>query len=315
MSSFSDQLVSAILDRQSAFVVGLDPSPDLLPPSIRSSPSTGPISLEADAKAVFAFNCQIIDAVHDLVVAVKPQSAFYERLGVPGVQALSDTIEYARQAGLLVILDAKRNDIGSTAAAYAEAYLGGDAGSKRERTRTIFGVDALTVNPYLGSDGVLPFTQAAAQFGRGVFVLVQTSNPSAVELQDLRIEQCGAASMTLAQVVAGMVAEWAAPLVGKSGYSSVGAVVGATFPEQARSFREIMPQSFFLVPGVGSQGGNPADLEPFFNEDGLGAIVSASRSVIYAYRDRKWSHLTFATAARNATAELRDVVEKIRNRR
>ncbi len=309
---FADRLVAQVLSKQSHLVVGLDPRLDLLPARLvaRHRKEYG-LSQQAAAMAILEFNLGIIDAVAELVPAVKPQMAFYEEYGPAGMEILGQTVRYARQKGLIVILDGKRNDIGSTAEAYASAYLsGGPAGDLH--------ADAITVNPYLGEDGVKPFINRGPE--KGVFVLVKTSNPSSGQLQDLVVD--GRNARPLYEVVAGLVDEWGSGLVGKSGYSSVGAVVGATYPEVARRLRALMPGAYFLAPGFGAQGATVEDAAAAFNEDGMGALVNVSRAVIYAFRndpgyqaaahsssdgnstDRSSTEEDFAVAARKAVLEI-----------
>lgn len=313
---FPDRLLTAIARLKSAVVVGLDPYLDYLPPQFQEGfvEQSGVEALKVAAAAVREFDRRIIDAISDVVPAVKPQAAFYERLGVPGISTLLDTIQYARSKGLLVILDAKRNDIAHTAEAYADAYLRGTTMPGKPRQVPTFIVDALTVTPYLGSDGVLPFVNAGASCGQGIFVLVKTSNPSSVEVQDLVVCKPGGSDKPLSHVIGDKVSEWGSTVIGTSGYSLVGAVVGATFPHEARALRRIMPRSIFLVPGVGAQGANLATLPEFFNDDGHGAIIAASRSLIYAYREAEWAGLPFDEATRRATMKLRDEVQAAREK-
>ena len=237
-------------------------------------------------------------------MAVKPQVAFYEQYGPWGMHALVQTVEYAQAQGLLVIADAKRNDIGSTAEAYAQAYLGGLAAADVPvwSLRT----DAVTINAYLGSDGVQPFVQAAKAAAAGVFVLVKTSNPSSGELQDRLLD-----GEPLAARMARWVDRWGADLRGEAGYSSLGAVVGATYPEQAAGLRQLMPRAIFLVPGYGAQGGSAADVAPMFNADGRGAIVNSSRGIIFAYqRLSEYGPERYADAARAAAILARDDINR-----
>ncbi len=313
---FADRLVAKVLARQSHVVVGLDPRLDLLPAHLvnRCRKEFGSTH-QAAAMAIFEFNRQIIDAVADLAPAVKPQMAFYEEYGAAGIEALHLTVNYAKRKGLLVILDGKRNDIGSTAEAYARAYLGGDGETAIGSHATqAGGADAVTVNAYLGEDGVEPFISYGPE--KGTFILVKTSNPSSGQLQDLFVgpgEHPAQHLRPLYEVVAGLVDQWGRDLVGKSGYSSVGAVVGATYPEVARRLRDIMPRAYFLVPGFGAQGATAADAAAAFNDDGLGALVNVSRAVIYAYRNNPGyntanhdgaGEVDFAAAARKAVQEI-----------
>ncbi len=297
--SFAERLIQEITRKQSHVVVGLDPVYERLPASLRRPAAT---SLRQVAEAVVRFNQGIIDAVADLVAVVKPQIAFYERYGWHGVAAYADTVTYARQRGLLVIADVKRNDIGSTAAAYADAHLGRVTVAGREHRA--FEADAATVTPYLGADGIDPFLEACRRWDKGLFVLVKTSNPSSGQLQDLVVTRAGE-QRPLAEEVARLVCGWGRSCgLGAHGYSPVGAVVGATYPEHARRLRSIMAESFFLVPGYGTQGGTAADVLDCFNEDGYGALISASRSVLYAFAEQHGAEPDFAAAARAAVQQM-----------
>ena len=281
--NFADRLCAAVLDKGSRVCVGLDPNPDCLPSHLLEGSRAG--------EAVERFCCEIIDAVAEHCVAVKPQAAYFEALREAASPVLWSVMRYAKQAGLLVILDGKRNDIGSTADAYARAYLRDDAP-----------VDAITVNPYLGSNGVIPFVKTAAAEARGLFVLVKTSNPSSGELQDLSLQD---ADKLVYQHIADLVREWGEELVGDSGYSSVGAVVGATYPQELGELRARMPQTLLLVPGYGAQGATAQDVAVAFDERGLGAIVNSSRGIIFAYQKRDLPPTEFAQAAQAATVEMK----------
>ena len=260
-------------------------------------------SLEAAADAILRYNKALVDAFYDLVPAVKPQIAMYEQFGIPGLKAFVETVDYCRQKGLIVIGDIKRGDIGSTSAAYANAHLGKvEVGSTK---LTAFDEDFCTVNPYLGSDGVKPFIDACNEYDRGIFVLVKTSNPSSGELQDRVLHD---EDSTVYEAVGIKVNEWA-KLSMDGTYSNVGAVVGATYPKMGEILRRIMPKSFLLVPGYGAQGGTGKDLKPFFNSDGLGAIVNSSRGIIAAYKKDKYAHFGedgFADAARAAVLDMKE---------
>jgi len=286
---FADRLVEAIKAKGNPICVGLDPRLDKIPEFIRKDAFEAAENegrpLRAAAEALLVFNKGIIDAVADLVPVVKPQVAFYEIFGHEGMRVYEETIDYAHSKGLITIADVKRNDIGSTAEAYAEAYLGET--KVEDESMRVFDADSLTVNGYLGSDGVKPFVKVAANDGKGLFVLVKTSNPSSGELQDLHVYDEVAKeekAKTLYEIMGYYVDSWGADEVGESGYSCVGAVVGATYPEQAKVLRKLMPNAYFLVPGYGAQGGGAADVKPCFNEDGLGAIVNSSRGIIFAYK-------------------------------
>lgn len=285
-SSFSDRLGDAVERKRSQLVVGLDPRPELLPVEIRGDAHLG---REQAAEACARFCRGLVDAVAPYVVAVKPQVAFFEALGADGARALEDACAYARRAGLLVIADAKRGDIGSTARAYAAAFL--EAPEDGEAL-----ADAVTVSPYLGRDALEPFLLACRREGAGVFCLVKTSNAGSAEIQDLALSD----GRPLWQEVARLVQEWGEDLVGERGLSSVGAVVGATHPRAVGEARRLMPQSILLLPGVGAQGATPADVARAFASGPASALVTVSRSVIYAHRQgvADWRAAAGAEAAR-----------------
>lgn len=277
--NFADRICRSVKRRRSHAVVGLDPVLPRLPAFIRREASGryGPTARGA-AAAFLAFNRLVIDAVADQVAAVKPQSAFYEAYGHHGVEAFWETVKYARSKEVPVIADAKRGDIGSTAEAYAAGFFGHPNPLEVWEDPDLW-ADSLTVNPYLGSDGLEPFVRRCKERGTGIFILVKTSNPSSGELQDQELFS----GETLAQQVAKLVDQLGLGLVGEEGYSSVGAVVGATYPEDLARFRADMPRALILVPGYGAQGGTGDDVVHAFNQDGLGALVNASRSVIFAH--------------------------------
>jgi len=281
VENFADRLIAAVERKGSPVCVGIDPRIDSIPQDIlkhaRQRTDAG-----GRVAAALSFSREIIRIVAPHAAAVKPQVAFFEQLGAAGMMAYAETVRSARRAGLIVIGDVKRSDIGSTAEAYAAAHLCDSADGDEVGA---FTADAVTVNPYLGSDGVKPFIEAARRHGRGVFILVKTSNPSSSEFQDL---DCGGSELFVR--VAEKVNEWGADLVGERGYSSVGAVVGATWPEQAARLRQLMPHAWFLVPGYGAQGGGAEDAAPCFNADGLGAIVNSSRGIIQAWKRPPYSY-------------------------
>ena len=296
MSVFSDRLAAAIRQKRTPLVVGLDPRLEMLPEALRGE--TARNNFDAIAEAYAAFCREVIDVVAPLVPAVKPQSAFFEACGPAGVQALAETIQHARRQGLLVIADAKRNDIGSTAEAYAEAFLG----------EAPLSSDALTVSPYLGDDSLTPFVDACKKDRRGIFVLVKTSNAGGGLFQDLKAD---------GKPLYRHVAEYVERLAGESardcGYGAVGAVVGATYPDQLAELRSAMPHAWLLVPGLGAQGGAARDVAPAFDERGLGAVVNSSRAIIFAHRrdpyrdrfaERQWQSAVEA-ATRETIAALR----------
>ncbi len=275
--NFADRLIAASKRVGNPIVVGIDPRPEEFPAGFLDR---FPSSKAGVSEAIQAFGCNVVDVVAPLVPAVKFQSAFYEAYGPAGISALHATMEHARKRGLLVIFDGKRNDIGSTAEGYARAYLGKvPSGDSYEPS---WDSDAITINPYLGSDGVLPFVKVAAREQKGLFVLVRTSNPSASEFQELQSD-----GKPIYQHVADRVAEWAKPHQGESGYSLVGAVVGATAPEQLAELRKALPGILFLVPGYGHQGGTAQDVAAAFDANGLGAIINSSRGITFAYSQPK----------------------------
>ncbi|MCM1182722.1 MAG: orotidine-5'-phosphate decarboxylase [Roseburia sp.] len=302
-----NRLVDKIKKTGAPIVVGLDPMLKFIPEHIRRAAFTElGETLEGAAEAVWQYNKAIVDAVCDLIPAVKPQIAMYEQFGLPGLAVFERTVNYCKEKGLVVIGDVKRGDIGSTAEAYAVGHLGRvQVGTHSYRG---FEEDFVTVNPYLGSDGVAPFIKVCKEEQRGIFVLVKTSNPSSGEFQDriLRGDAQDDAGRPLYELVGEQVARWGADCMGES-YSYVGAVVGATYPEQGRILRRLMPKTYILVPGYGAQGGKGADLVHFFNEDGLGAIVNSSRGIIAAYQQEQYARFGetgFADASRQAVQDM-----------
>lgn len=298
------RLINEIKKKNAPIVVGLDPQMGFLPKKLlKAGIKEYGESLEAVASAVFDFNKAIIDATYDLIPAVKPQIAMYEQFGIPGMVAFQQTVEYARDKGLVVIGDIKRGDIGSTSGAYAIGHIG--TVQVGEKNILPFNEDMVTVNPYLGSDGVKPFIEICEKNDRGIFVLVKTSNPSSGEFQDREVD-----GRPLYELVGEKVAEWGeASMDGE--YSNVGAVVGATYPEQGRVLRKLMPKTYILVPGYGAQGGRGEDLVDFFNADGLGAIINSSRGIIAAYTKSdyvKFGEEHFAEASRQAVKDMLDDV-------
>ncbi len=295
-----ERLIEKIRETKNPTVVGLDPSYGYVPAYIRAKyAGEFPDPLEGAACAVLEYNKKIIDAICDIVPAVKPQAAYYEAYGWYGMKTFAETVTYARQKGMYVITDGKRNDIGSTMEAYAAAHLG--TVDLDGRTATPFGADALTVNGYLGTDGIAPLLKVCKELDKGIFVLVKTSNPSSGELQDKKINK-----RPVYEVMGKMCESWGKELRGESGYSAVGAVVGATYPEQLSELREKLPHTFFLVPGYGAQGGGAKDVAGAFDENGLGAIVNSSRGIICAYKKDGWTEEQFAEAARAEAIRMRD---------
>ncbi len=298
------RLVEQIRKKEAPIVVGLDPMLSYVPKHIvDAAVKDKGETLEAAAAAVLEYNRAIVDAVYDLVPAVKPQIAMYEQFGIPGLMAFTETVNYCRSKGLIVIGDVKRGDIGSTSKAYATAHLGKvTVGSK---TIPVFDEDFCTVNPYLGTDGIKPFIEECNASDRGIFILVKTSNPSSGEFQDRVLHD---EDSTLYETVAFKVCEWAKQSMDGT-YSNIGAVVGATYPKMGEILRRIMPKSYILVPGYGAQGGTGKDLKPFFNSDGLGAIINSSRGIIAAYRNEKYAGYGeegFADAARAAVLDMKE---------
>ncbi|MDO5397537.1 MAG: orotidine-5'-phosphate decarboxylase [bacterium] len=295
-----DLLVKKIKEKSNPSVAGLDPKIDYVPKYIREKAyAEYGKNLKGATEAIWEFNKGLIDALYDVVPAVKPQSAFYEMYGLPGEEVLHRTIAYAKEKGLYIILDVKRNDIGSTAEAYSKAYLG-KVDIEGELVDAC-PVDCVTVNPYLGTDGIKPFVDDCKTYNKAIFALVKTSNPSSGEFQDKLID-----GKHLFEVVADKVNEWNADTIGESGYGAVGAVVGATYPEQAEILRKLMPNSYFLVPGYGAQGGGARGVLPCFNADGLGAIVNSSRGIMCAYKKGDWKEEQFAEAARAEALRMKD---------
>ncbi len=300
-----DKLVEKIKKTHAPIVVGLDPMMAYVPRHIKEKAfQEQGETLEGAAEAIWQFNKGIIDHVCDLIPAVKPQIAMYEQFGIPGLMAFKKTIDYCHEKDLVVIGDVKRGDIGSTSAAYAAGHIGAvEVGGKTYRP---FDEDFITVNPYLGTDGIQPFVDVCKKEGKGLFILVKTSNPSSGEFQDRLID-----GRPLYEHVGEKVAAWGADCMGAS-YSAIGAVVGATYPEMGKALRKVMPKSFILVPGYGAQGGKGADLVHFFHEDGLGAIVNSSRGIIAAYKQESYASFGeehFGEAARAAVEAMREDIE------
>jgi orotidine-5'-phosphate decarboxylase len=302
MRNFGDRLLDAIDEKENPSIIGLDSDFSKLPACIKEGREKEGDPFDAAAACMLEFNEKVIDEIAGIVPAVKLQSAFYEQYGPAGVRAFIETAGYAKKKGLLVVGDVKRGDIGSTSAAYASAYLGKSV--LFGRTEAAFDMDAITVNPYLGSDGVKPFADEAKNSGKGIFILVKTSNPSSSEIQDL---SCGARKVY--EKVGELVHSWGKDAVGGRGYSSVGAVVGATYPQEARKLRRIMPHAIFLVPGYGSQGGGAGDVLPCFDGDGSGAIVHSARDVIFAYQ-KSGKDERFAQEARAAAIRMKEDITK-----
>lgn len=297
-----DRLIEKIIKCKNHTVVGLDPRYDFVPAYIKEEAlEKHKDYAEAVGEAFFLYNKELIDNIYDIVPAVKPQIAFYEQYGVAGMKSFQRSCDYAKEKGLIVIADAKRGDIGSTAEAYSEAHLGDKEYS--------FNADLLTVNPYLGTDSLEPFIKDCKENEKGIFVLVKTSNKSSGDLQDL---VCN--GKTIYEHVADIVVNLGKEHIGKNGYNFVGAVVGATYREEGAKLRKHMKNSYFLVPGYGAQGGTAEDVVDCFNEDGLGAIVNSSRGIIAAYKSKefagRYSDKDFGAAAREAAIAMRDAINK-----
>jgi len=299
-----DRLIERIRLLKNPTVAGLDPKLSYVPGHIREA-FMGEFEdpLEGAAQAILEFNRGIIDALCDIVPAVKPQAAYYEMYGWQGMRALRETVAYAREKGMYVILDGKRGDIGTTAEAYAAAHLGEtDAG---ERVAA-FGADALTVNGYLGTDGIKPFLDVCREYDKGIFVLVKTSNPSSGELQDKLID-----GKPVYEHMGEACERWGSDTVGAYGYSAVGAVVGATYPRQLSELREKLPRTFFLVPGYGAQGGGAEDVKGAFDKNGLGAVVNSSRAILCAWQKQNAGEQDYASCARAEALRMRDAIMSV----
>ncbi len=297
-----DRMIEKIEQTQNPTVAGLDPKLDYVPEYIKAKcfDKYGE-TLKGAAKALLEFNKGLIDALYDIVPAVKPQAAYYEMYGTAGVKTLYKTQEYARSKGMYVITDGKRNDIGTTMEAYAAAHLG-KVKVGGEEYEPFLG-DALTVNGYLGSDGIKPLIKVCAENDKGIFVLVKTSNPSSGELQDKLVD-----GMPIYELMGKMCEEWGKELPGAYGYSGVGAVVGATYPEQIKQLRAALPHTFFLIPGYGAQGATAKDISAAFDSNGLGGIVNSSRGIMCAYKKQEVNERDYALAARKEAIRMRDEI-------
>ena len=277
MENLADVLIRKIIQKRNPSVIGLDPDIAKMPACYKASKNLD-CPLQDVAEAIVRYNKDVIDALHELVPAVKPQIAFYEKYGSHGVRAFEETVAYAKQKGLVVIEDGKRNDIGNTAKAYAEGHLG-LVESLDGKMVPAFDVDFLTVSTYLGSESIEPFIEVCKASNKGIFILVKTSNSGSGEIQDVETGN----GLSISENVAGYVANCSAQFVGQKGYSPIGAVVGATYPEEAEVLRRMMPKSIFLVPGYGTQGAGAKDVMPCFNSDGLGAVVNSARNILYGH--------------------------------
>ena len=276
-----DNLIEKIKKTNNPTVMGLDPRYEMLPKCVTNK---YPPNLEGVSKAIIEFNKALIDATYDIIPAIKPQIAFYEMYGIPGMESFKETCRYAKEKGMIVIADVKRGDIGSTATGYSNAFLGKTKIGEEEQS--IYDVDFVTVNPYMGTDCVKPFIEDCKKYDKGIFILAKTSNPSSGELQDLKLENQKEVYIQIAE----LVEKWGEELRGKYQYSSVAAVVGATYPEQLKQIRKVAPHTYFLIPGYGAQGGKSNDIALGFDSNGLGGIVNASRSLMCAYKSENWKN-------------------------
>ena len=293
MTNMMDKLINKIQEMQNPTVIGLDPRYEMIPAFIKNKYEK---NLEGVAEAILEFNKKIIDAVYDIIPAVKPQIAFYEMYGLEGMKVFEKTCKYAKEKGMIVIADIKRGDIGTTAKAYSNAFLGKTLiGDKEE---SIYDVDFVTLNPYMGIDAIKPFIDDCKKYNKGAFILVKTSNPSSGDIQDLQLES---GEKVYTKVVK-LVEEWGKDLVGEYGYSSISAVVGATYPKQLEELRKEAPHTFFLIPGYGAQGGKAEDILLGFDKNGIGGIVNSSRGLMCAYKSERWNskytEMQFAEATR-----------------
>lgn len=301
MKNSIDILIDKIKEKNNPTVMGLDPRYDMIPECIRNKYAE---NLSGACDAIFEFNKALIDATYDIIPAVKPQIAFYEMFGLEGLRAFNETCKYAKSKGMLVIADIKRGDIGTTAQGYSNAFIGKTPIGALEYS--IYDVDFVTLNPYMGIDSIKPFIDDCRKYQKGMFVLVKTSNKSSGDLQDLKLEN----GKTIYETVADLVNEWGKDSIGEYGYSDVSAVVGATYPKQIEELRSIMPAGFFLIPGYGAQGGKAEEIALGFDKNGLGGIVNASRSLMCAYKSDRWkdkyTQEQFAEATRAEAIRMRD---------
>ena len=295
-----DKLIEKIKEMNNPTVLGLDPGYEKLPNCIKEK---YPKNIKGACDAILEFNKALIDAIYDIIPAVKVNIAFYEMFGLEGIKVFEETCKYAKQKEMIVMADIKRGDIGSTAQAYSNAFLGKTKIGELEES--IFDVDFVTLNPYMGIDSIKPFIEDCKKYNKGIFVLVKTSNKSSGELQDLKLED----GKKVYEKVAELVNSWGEELIGEYGYSQVASVVGATYPVQIKELREIMPHSYFLIPGYGAQGGKADDIALGF-KDGIGGIVNASRSLMCAYKSDRWKDKykdeEYAKATREEAIRMRD---------
>ena len=301
MKNAMDLLIEKIKETNNPTVMGLDPRYEMLPECIKNKYGK---DVKSVCQGILEYNKALIDSVYDIVPAVKPQIAFYEMFGIDGMECFKETCKYAKEKGMIVIADIKRGDIGTTAQGYSNAYLGETLVG--DEYKSFYDVDWVTINPYLGIDGIKPFIDDCKKYNKGIFILVKTSNKSSGDLQDLKLED----GKTVYEKVAELVNSWGEDLIGENGYSSVSSVVGATYPEQLKILRKIMPASYFLIPGYGAQGGKAEDIALGFDENGLGGIVNASRSLMCAFKSDRWkdefSDEEYAKATRAEAIRMRD---------
>lgn len=301
MKNAMDVLIEKIKECDNPTVIGVDTRYDMVPKCVRKKYST---DLKGMCNAMLEYSKALIDATYDIIPAVKLQSAYFEMYGVEGIKLYKEMIDYCKEKGMVVMADVKRGDIGSTSAGYSRAYLGKNMIDEKEQA--IFDVDFATVNPYMGSDCVMPFVEDCKKYDKGIFVLVKTSNKSSGEIQDVKAED----GEEIYKKVAKLVNTWGSELIGENGYSSVSAVVGATYPKQLQELRELMPHSYFLIPGYGAQGGKAEDIALGFDENGLGGIVNATRSLMCAYKSDLWkdkfAEEDYAKATRAEAIRMRD---------
>ena len=279
MINAMDKLIKKIRETNNPTVIGLDPKYDMIPDCIKSKYDD---SLEGISKSILEFNKRLIDSIYDIIPAVKINIAFYEMYGLDGMKAFEETCVYAKEKKMIVMADIKRGDIGNTAKAYSNAFLGRTMIGAREEA--IYDVDFVTLSPYMGTDSIKPFIEDSIKYNKGAFVIVKTSNPSSGELQDLKLET----GEEVYTKVINLVEEWGKDLIGEYGYSSISAVVGATYPKQLEDLRKEAPHTFFLIPGYGAQGGKAEDIALGFDENGIGGIVNSSRGLMCAYKSDKW---------------------------
>ena len=300
-----DKLIEKIKQTNNPTVIGLDPRYEMLPKCITEKYTK---DLEGVAEAIIEFNKTLIDNTYDIIPAAKIQIAFYEMYGILGMEAFKETCKYAKEKGMIVMADIKRGDIGSTAIGYSNAFLGKT--TIGENQESIYDVDFVTVNPYMGTDSVKPFIEDCKKYDKGIFILTKTSNPSSGELQDLKLEN----NQEVYMHVAKLVEKWGEELRGENGYSSVAAVVGATYPHQLQQIRKAAPHTYFLIPGYGAQGGKASDIALGFDSNGLGGIVNASRSLMCAYKSDRWkeqySEKEYAKATRAEAIRMRDELKQ-----